>query len=553
MSFQGASRFIIEGGSFTNIARDQHNYVQGNLVQYVNGEKGERTIWDEFTRIPLGKIRIKKTLTRTKARRTDFKDRSWRNVDAHRTVNIASIQGEDKDSEFLHITYSGPDASETFHRDFQQFSHVRDVTVAQLFGYNDGQFALPALIFYDALVPVAHIFERNGFSPLLYTYLDYLFGVMHTGTMDFGELWLHPRTGMLCTGPFVDYSGVQSFTASGFKTNSVTSDECPSLSLQTYSDSNTLISFLTHTLSTQDIIKGICCTYKLTWEKVSNKNAQSVLSCLSGTVYSRTHHRIIAQWPGDMEKWHYKPWGVRGLPDEMQESWVNMGDGLVRITVLPLNIQHLQDQEFGVGYDLVSSEEWWDSWLSQAHSILSQCGFQESDLEDCSIMDGLWLSLQYEDKHSTQTSSNASTDKPVYLFILPIPYPSDPETTWNSWLQGLKYFWSFDPSGNKKIPEDIRLSLGLPSFTSWLEFPHCWWDCITYNALHQLHVIKGFNPTTTAFAQSLGYPLLEVIGDEACFEEIEDTKAIDVVDELTILLSKLTINPVESIIDIDSD
>ncbi|ESK81680.1 hypothetical protein Moror_15862 [Moniliophthora roreri MCA 2997] len=89
----------------------------------------------------------------------DEKSWSWQNVNAHHTVNIATIHGEDKDLKFLHIAYSGPDALKAFHQDFEQFSCVRDVAVAQLFGYNDGQFALPALIFYDALVPVAHIFE----------------------------------------------------------------------------------------------------------------------------------------------------------------------------------------------------------------------------------------------------------------------------------------------------------------------------------------------------------------------------------------------------------
>ncbi|EEB88748.1 hypothetical protein MPER_13244, partial [Moniliophthora perniciosa FA553] len=456
MSFQGSSRFSIENGNFTN--------VEGNLEQYMIREERERTIWDEFTRVPMGKIRIKRSEGDTDCSRFDITKWRWKRVNARRTINVASIQGEDTDLEFLYITYNGSDAFKVGKFLSGCNGIFNSLNVAQLFGYNDGQFALPALIFYDALVPVAHIFEKNGFSPLLYTYFDYLFGVMHTGKTDFGELWIHPSTGMLCTGPFVNYSGTQNFTASGSEANSITSDEYPSLSLQTYSDSNTLISFLTQTLSTENIIKGISCTYKLIWERVSNENTQFILLSLAGTVYSRTSQRAVAQWPVDMKKWHYEPWGISGLPDEVPESWVDMGDGLVRITIMPLDLQRLSDQEFGVGYDLVSSQEWWGSWLSQAHSILSQCGLQEDTLEDCSILDGLWLSLQCED--STQTSSNIPTDQPVYLFIPPIPCPSDPETTWKSWLQGSKYFWSFDPSGNEKIPEDIRLSLGLPSLTS---------------------------------------------------------------------------------------
>uniref|UniRef100_A0A0W0G9T4 Uncharacterized protein n=1 Tax=Moniliophthora roreri TaxID=221103 RepID=A0A0W0G9T4_MONRR len=73
----------------------------------------------------------------------------------------------------------------------------RSTKVAQLFGYNDSQFAPPALIFYDALVPVAHIFEQNQFSSLLYIYFEYQFRANHISStdVDFCELWVQPRTG----------------------------------------------------------------------------------------------------------------------------------------------------------------------------------------------------------------------------------------------------------------------------------------------------------------------------------------------------------------------
>ncbi|EEB89561.1 hypothetical protein MPER_12324, partial [Moniliophthora perniciosa FA553] len=179
MSFKGSSRFTIENGNFTNIEGTRHvNHIQGNLEQYtVIQEERERTIWDEFTRVPMGKVRIKRSEGDTDCSRVHITKGRWKRVtvNARRTINVASIQGEDTDLEFLYITYSGSDAFKAFDQDFEQFSRIRSLNVDQLFGYNDGQFALPALIFYDALVPVSRIWERNGFSSLLYTYFDYLF------------------------------------------------------------------------------------------------------------------------------------------------------------------------------------------------------------------------------------------------------------------------------------------------------------------------------------------------------------------------------------------
>ncbi|ESK84923.1 hypothetical protein Moror_9263 [Moniliophthora roreri MCA 2997] len=554
MAFHGSSNFTVQDGRFTNVEGNL------NLVQYVDRQRRERTIWNEYKRVRTGKIHIKRTVGSTDVRgnypRGNY--RSWRNVNARRTINIASIQGEDKDSEFLCITYSGPDASRAFHWDFEQFSRERNVNVAQLFGYNDGQFSLPALIFYKALVPVAHIFERNHFSSLLQTYFHYLCGAVQIGNnvMDLCELWICPRTGTLCTGPYVQYS---STTSRYSATSLITGNEHPFLPLQTYSNSNMLFSYLTQTLSPQNIIQGIAWSCNSTFEWVTNENAVFLPSCLPGMVYSRIHLGIIAQWPGDMREWYYEQQILVGLPDEMQDSWVHMSDKSIRITVMPSDIQHLQDQVLYIYYDLCPAQEWWDfadSWISQAHSVFSQCGSQDS-LEDYCILNGFWLGLQCKSDQQTFTDGNILTNEPFYLFIQPIPHPSDGETIWNTWVQRPKYLWSFDASGHKEIPEDIQFSLGLPSFTSELAVVHNFWDQIGYDAIQQLQMLNGFNSTTTDFAQSLGHQILEVIGDRAHFEEVEESfqdleaMDIDVDDEIIASISKLAIDSNEDAMEVD--
>uniref|UniRef100_A0A0W0EYV2 Uncharacterized protein n=1 Tax=Moniliophthora roreri TaxID=221103 RepID=A0A0W0EYV2_MONRR len=562
MAFNGSSNHTFHGGQFTNFEGTVHFHANslGTILlpeftsptltlcssclrnlppnfsrermsvggpnrnrpsQTVNTNK-ERMIWDEYTRIPIGKIHIKRSVGNTQVREQDAENRSWRHLVAYRTFNHIRIQ-DHGNSDFLYVTYRGQDASEAFHMDFKQFSHVRNLNVAQLLGYND---TLPALIFYD----VARIWERNKFSSLLYIYFEYVFGevCISDREMDLRKLWINPRTGALCTGPFVQYSFDNSITysASGFKTNSASSRKPSLLSLQAYKDSSTLFTYLTQRLPAQDIIQGIDWSRRGTLERVADEEMSFMLSSLPGTIYRGTQHTIVARWVGDMKECYYKPVCKGNSPDEM---WlVCIAHNSVRIKTMQSHISHLHNQEFGIYYALHPREEWCklaDSWLLQAHSVLSQYGLREAEWKEHFIAHGFWLYLQCSHEHSSRRSSNTST-KPVYLFTQPIPHPSDGEGVWNTWVKGKKYFWSFHPSGDEEISEDMQLSLGLPSFTSRLEIRHFWWDHNTYNAVQKLHVFNGFNPQTTAFAQSFGLPNFKDIP-----ESPQNTEAMDVDDE----------------------
>ncbi|EEB92316.1 hypothetical protein MPER_09196, partial [Moniliophthora perniciosa FA553] len=203
-------------------------------------------------------------------------------------------------------------------------------------------------------------------------------------------------------------------------------------------DASILISYLTQTLSTHDIIRGIRASTKPTWEGVADENIISTLSSLLGTVYSKAHRGIIARWPGDIEKWYYRLWWTVDLPDEIQASQVDLDDGSARFTVMPSQIQHLREQAFDIYYELLPEDEWLniaESWLSQACCVLNQCGFQEGNLEDYCTLEVFRLYFRCEDELSPRISSDVSNSSPVYLFIRPIPRPSGQETIWNAWLQ----------------------------------------------------------------------------------------------------------------------
>ncbi|ESK90717.1 hypothetical protein Moror_4122 [Moniliophthora roreri MCA 2997] len=523
MSIQGSSHLAIEHSQLAYVGKDQHNtHVQGDLVQYFGREESwERTIWDEYRNIPTYGIHLKRSIGETLVKRWD--QRKWRHLNACCKISIASISGEDKDSEFLYILYTGPDAFKAFQQDFEQFSCIKDINCIQLYGYNQGT-KFPALVFHNTPVPVSHILEQNQFSPLLHTYIQHQSAVaqISSSNLDVCELWLDPRTGQLSRGLLVSWSLAWGTLAHGLNSNSTSNNPTP-LSLQTYSDSTAVFNYLIQTLTASNILKGIIWSNRMTLRAIANKDIASVLSSLPGTIYNRTYHKIIARWPEDRKKWYFKLEGQWKIPDAMWESKVDMDNGLIRFTVLPLDIQDLQNQQFWLFYDLFGEwDEFAKSWLSQAHSVFSQLGICKNKWKKYAIMLCFWLVLEGQKRHLTQNNGDIPANKPLYLFILPVPRPSDSETIWNSWVTGSKYFWSFNSSGNQEVSEDLKLSF----FSSRIMVRHVWWDHSAYNAIQQLHVSKGFDPKTLSLAQSLEFSILKVAGDEERFEELQDAESL---------------------------
>ncbi|KAF9256904.1 hypothetical protein L218DRAFT_838510, partial [Marasmius fiardii PR-910] len=75
------------------------------------------------------------------------------------------------------------------------------------------------------------------------------------------------------------------------------------------------------------------------------------------------------------------------------------------------------------------------------------------------------------------------------------------------------YFWSFDVEGQTKIPKRQCRYLGLPTPRShfWLRDSYATsWSTDTYKNIQKWQTDRGFDPTTTAFAEYLGYPVLDV-------------------------------------------
>ncbi|KAI3621215.1 hypothetical protein WG66_014499 [Moniliophthora roreri] len=497
---QGSSDFDICNNQITVVEGSQYN--DNRTFQIVRRETRKLTIWDEFERVRTGNINLIKAVATSDI--YDDNDGPWwsrnrnRRTVARRTISIARIRGEDKEAEFLYVGYSGPEARQAFERDFDQFSAVKHLNVAQLFGYSDSQYGLPALIFYDALIPLNHVLlanERINHWRWVKTYFTLhaiVAGLVENSPhTDPGALWIEPRSGALRRGPYVRgawslFRSCAPFSISHFNP----------LSIQTYSDTNAIVDYLIRTFPIDTIfVQRLDLEEVFIWE-----TELSFLELWPYLVNLRWKEVFLtARWTGLTPILREVCVSRRNL---LPKRRVVMKDGSVR----PLDIRR--------------------AWLAQAHSIFSQLGIPEYEWGDYSITDRFYVQFRPIEVNTYQTASNKPTP---YLFVRPIPHLSDDKTTWRSWAEST-YFWSFDRSGQEEMSESTRVSLGLPSFETEISVRYRYWDCEMYKLMERFQHFKGFDPTTTDYARSCGYPLMQVVPDEDWFQELGESMITPVIN-----------------------
>ncbi|ESK82207.1 hypothetical protein Moror_8753 [Moniliophthora roreri MCA 2997] len=517
---QGSSNNTFSGGQFTNIQGSQYNT---NIYPPVHQDR-ESTIWDDYRRVRTGDVYVRRVIGESAVKRDD--EKGWRRVMARRIISLARVEGKDK--EFLHVAYDGPDAFKAFAMDFGRFSSIKHPNFAQLFGYNDNQCGLPALIFHDELIPLERIIVMGGVvSPVLRPYFEYQFDILQIAEHDLnvGELWVDIRTGTLRRGPYIRTSfGQWSFSSNNTQPNSILEDHFCPLSIQTYKDTSTVFDYLTKMLSTHAIIQGISVSSAGVVEWLYHEDVVSIPRFFAGTIYNRHHRKVIAKYVDAKARWSYELSGAITIPDVMRESQTIMKDGSNRFMVTPMDMQNMQ--EISLLYYLCPVEEYFNtcnSWLTQAHGVFDQLGLHEDEWEDYSVCDTFRFILRCEEPLSLRrVTYTPLATAPAYLFIRPVPRPSDDVTAWKSWVEGQNYFWSFDPSGQENISAVTQALLGLPSFTFSLYIIHRYWDSSHYETVKKLHRHCGFDPRKSDLTHSLGLPILEVIGDDDRFRILEE-------------------------------
>ncbi|KAF9058947.1 hypothetical protein BDP27DRAFT_1239741, partial [Rhodocollybia butyracea] len=100
----------------------------------------------------------------------------------------------------------------------------------------------------------------------------------------------------------------------------------------------------------------------------------------------------------------------------------------------------------------------------------------------------------------------------IYLFIAPVRefnISSIPHFC----LGDPPYFWSMDPLGSIPMNQETQALLGtLPPLYTSVHGDS--WDNLQYLAASEYIRYRGFDPTESKYAQSQGYPIFEVPGDE---------------------------------------
>jgi hypothetical protein len=107
------------------------------------------------------------------------------------------------------------------------------------------------------------------------------------------------------------------------------------------------------------------------------------------------------------------------------------------------------------------------------------------------------------------------TDSPtddVYLFLFPaadVDGSNDHRAVHLS-PENERYYWSFDPEGLDRLPQDALDKLSLPSVSFRAIISGVRWIQEQYDSISKFHHTKGCDPTSQDVATELGYPLVDV-------------------------------------------
>ncbi|KAK1221012.1 hypothetical protein PQX77_016189 [Marasmius sp. AFHP31] len=158
------------------------------------------------------------------------------------------------------------------------------------------------------------------------------------------------------------------------------------------------------------------------------------------------------------------------------------------------------------------------AWLSQSSNIFQACGISLDN--DLSVYGVVYSQARmHGDLDPSPCKSQRRRQQPIYIFICPLPPDlSSGETS-------RLHFWSFHEHGQSRLSPKSCLDYGLPIGLQ-LQNPNMQSGKNKhYKLIHQYQLLRGFDPTTTDFAQHLGY-------DDYIFEPIHHSDRFMEVDQV---------------------
>ncbi|KAK7052971.1 hypothetical protein VNI00_004291 [Paramarasmius palmivorus] len=537
MAFSGVSDLLIEGNAVNVVQGDQSNqHITGEII-HIHGSgvvKHERTEYDEFEEVKRGHIYMLKEIDMPSAVQWDWREGVA--LSARRTAHIAEIMHGHRKSKFTVVTYRGKDAEKVWKRDFDNLSQNEGIGNVQLFGLNRS--SIPSLIFYDELIPLKQVYQRDQFWQSVYLVL-----LASHSSCNANELWLNSKLMRFCVGPEGPYSLVPSSykmrqsigmsSEAAFLKDSVAFRYLTLQGAQKDKDVLKVASWLKNLLPGQvdSGINSLWGTHPLSFKyNTSMDELDDVLQKLRfDTIYS-SGGKDIARCLGT------HPSGTKICALEWDEQHDST---LIRVTVVGANListgflpigcpTEAAEYLYFSSWPLTLKAQLKQPWLSQSTSILrciAEANITAVEEEDCTIVKPMrivWLRplpilqpLRYprlgDNSPILPPMAGKDGTRPVYLLI---HLPSEICTMADlvSWANGKTHYWSYTESGDTEIPRSERDRMGLPEKINFHVSLACYtWPKHVYEAMRKWQTARGFDPNTTDFARHLGYEAFEIL------------------------------------------
>ncbi|KAG7090107.1 hypothetical protein E1B28_011719 [Marasmius oreades] len=460
----GATGITMNRSHFSNVGKDQYNdcTVHQTIVQTrCRRKKFDRDLPElsEFTEIKRGDIYKNKDMCYSWRLCSNGKDNTEAAV-YHAEVNITGSEFGQK--KFTVKTYRGRNAMKEWRRDFTRCSKdwLRDVP---LFGYNKS--SVPSLIFCGELVPLAHIEGGLGSVGLYYISL-----LRRSLGCSRNQLWMDPTQGKFCLGPI----GPECRDWQDEFINDLVPSDVEFLKEEVV---------IRYFASKQDD-RGLL--YTLSY---------SHLEILQVDVPVTSHTQVISGLTNStiafLENVRWRRW-----KDCLHDERV-IPDGATRFC--------LRDNRRKIRVESIGEQ---GAWLSQALSVFHVHNISlDEDLSTYKFVVPYFKLRGTIQECKRKRQRRQLLRVPIYLILLPSPTPV--------------CRWTFDPAGQTLLSPEMCKYLGLPLKLSLEVIPfQISWPTKIYKAFYAYQIARRFDPKSTDFAQSLRYPIFDVVPAENRFQDI---------------------------------
>ncbi|KAL0569863.1 hypothetical protein V5O48_012094 [Marasmius crinis-equi] len=466
----------------TNLSTVRGNQYNSYTIQekkkathFIVGTEEEEAEYDQFLEIKRGDFVALEDIHRSLGLVFD-EEREGRITLGERAVVVGDVRIGGMASKCTVVSYSGDGAEQLWKTDFQRFGGARYIAgsrsaeKAQMVGINRSK--VPMIILTGGLVPAAHLMERAGVMGRMY--LKALARQM--GCWGDDSLWMDASRGVFCRGPQGPRCGGRSY---------LPLENLPSDTELLREE--VVIRYSASRKEDHEVLEGLSMPQHASASRI-RVSRPTIISTLTDTTLAV----VSGVWWKDGDSC-------------LGEKEV-LANGTTRFT--------LKDDQRRLKFKLESIFDPY-AWLAQAPSTFHAHGIPlEGDLSAYKLIfpEKLTATLSNSRVKRQRRQNHPS----IYLFL------------------SSSIFWSFNPTGQTSIPNNLCRHLGLPLRL----LPECTefsWPTERYKTLQAYQIARGFDPTTTDFVRHNRLPIFEAVEQPlpSRFEEINYPVAIFAPENVT--------------------